>query len=42
MLNLLNAVDNQGGYLGSRDWSKVSESGLPTKYLSLNEAKNQN
>lgn len=39
MLNLLNAVDNQGGYLGGGDWSKVSKSGLSAKYVNLMEAK---
>lgn len=38
-LNLLNAVDNQGGYLGGGDWSKVSKSGLSAKYVRLMEAK---
>lgn len=39
VLNLLNAVDNHGGYLGSGDWSKVSKSGLSAKYVNLMEAK---
>lgn len=36
MLNLLNAVDNQGGYLGGGDWSKVSKSGLSAKICQIN------
>lgn len=35
MFNLLNAVDNQSWDLWGGDWSKVSQSGLHTRYIIL-------